>query len=65
MTIFFADVVYMGNILTLVNVRENDAGDVHCIAENGYPPIVSQKFELTIHCKYINITISCEAFFNK
>lgn len=31
---------------------KNDTGDVLCIADNGVPPLVSQKFELTIHCKY-------------
>ena len=51
---------FIGNILTLVDVREDDTGDVFCIAENGYSPVVSQKFQLTIHCKYISERIHCK-----
>lgn len=43
--------VFGGDHLTLVDVRKNDTGEVLCIADNGYPPQVSQKFELTIHYK--------------
>ena len=43
---------FIGNDLTLVNVRKNDTGDVLCIADNKFPPPVSHKFELTIHCKF-------------
>ena len=50
----FSGKVFVGDHLTLVDVRKNDTGEVLCIADNGYPPQVSQKFELTIHCKYSN-----------
>ena len=49
---YFSEKQFIGDHLTLVDVRKNDTGEVLCIAENGYPPLVSQKFELTIHCKF-------------
>ena len=55
----FSGKVFVGDHLTLVDVRKNDTGEVLCIADNGYPPQVSQKFELTIHCKYIIRALIC------
>ena len=47
----FLGQVYNGPNLTLADVRNIDTGEIFCIANNGYPPSVSLKFELTINCK--------------
>ena len=42
-----------GETIKLYNVRRDDAGEIMCIANNSYPPIISRQFQLRVQCKYL------------
>ena len=44
---------YEGKNLLLHNVRKTDSGQIMCIANNGFPPIVSRQFQLVVKCKIV------------
>ena len=48
---------YRGETILLHGIRRGDSGVVYCIANNGYPPLVSRQFQLQVNCE--NMTLNC------
>ena len=42
---------YRGETILLHGIRRGDSGVVYCIANNGYPPLVSRQFHLQVNCE--------------
>ena len=41
-----------GETLKLYNIRREDAGEIMCIANNSFLPIISRQFKLVVTCKF-------------
>ena len=46
---------FEGEELVLRDIRRGDAGLIYCIANNGYPPLVSRQFQIDVTCKFLVI----------